>query len=176
MSANPPVTFRVVPMGKPRMTQRDRWAKRPAVLRYHAFKDRLRECLADLPCLRALLEGGTVHHLSWTAYLPMPPSWPKRKRAALAGALHRAKPDRDNIDKAILDALFSEDSGIASGHLEKRWDDGNGPRIEMVFGFESPANRPNPTSATSAGAVSPPLIPPITLIPPTGATERDLFQ
>lgn len=47
--------------------------------------------------------------------------------------LHRAKPDRDNIDKALLDALFNDDSGIASGLIEKRWDDGNGPRIEAVF-------------------------------------------
>ena len=129
----PPVIFPVVPMGKPRMTQRDRWKKRPAVTRYHAFKDSLRECLTALPHLRSVIDSGTVYSLSWTAYLPIPGSWTKRKKAAMAGTLHRQKPDRDNIDKAILDALFAEDSGIAAGHLEKRWDDGKGPRLEVTF-------------------------------------------
>ena len=42
-----------------------------------------------------------------------------RKRAQEAiGELHRTKPDRDNIDKAVLDALFDEDSAIAAGYLE----------------------------------------------------------
>ena len=132
----PPVIFPIVPMGKPRMTQRDRWKKRPAVTRYHGFKDELRARVAGLPHLRRLIDSGTVYRLSWTAYLPIPASWAKHKKAAMAGALHRAKPDRDNIDKAILDALFTDDSGIAAGHLEKRWDDGRGPRLEITF--ESP--------------------------------------
>jgi Holliday junction resolvase RusA-like endonuclease len=132
----PAVVFRVVPMGKPRMTQRDRWKKRPAVLRYHAFKDELRVIVSQYPHLRSFIESGTISRLSWTAYLPIPESWPKRKKAAMAGVLHRAKPDRDNIDKALLDALFPDDSGIASGRIEKRWDDGNGPRIEVIFESE----------------------------------------
>ena len=60
----PPVIFRVTPIGKPRMTQRDRWKKRPPVVRYHAFKDQLRACLVPLPDIRALLEGGCVETLS----------------------------------------------------------------------------------------------------------------
>lgn len=144
----PPVIFPVIPMGKPRMTQRDRWKKRPAVLRYHAFKDQLRACLVNFPHLRALLESGTVHHLSWTAYFPLPDSWSKKKKAALAGSLHRAKPDRDNIDKAILDALFTDDSGIAAGQIEKRWDDGRGARIEMIFAFDTPRAPCAPSPST----------------------------
>jgi len=129
----PPVIFPVVPMGKPRMTQRDRWAKRPPVLRYRAFKDELRIHVNRMPHLKATLAGGDVVRVSWVAYFPMPKSWTKRERAAKAGQPHRSKPDRDNVDKAILDALFEEDSGIASGHLDKRWDDGRGPRLEIVF-------------------------------------------
>ena len=34
--------YPIIPLGKPRMTQRDKWAKRPAVLRYRAFKDECR--------------------------------------------------------------------------------------------------------------------------------------
>ena len=44
------------------------------------------------------------------------------------GTLHRSKPDRDNIDKAVMDALFPEDSGIAAGTIRKVW--GEPPRVE----------------------------------------------
>lgn len=137
MSA-PFVTIRVTPMGKPRMTQRDRWKKRPAVLRYHAFKDTFRAEIRKLPHLKTALESGAVCDLSWIAYLPMPKSWSMKKRAEMRGQLHRAKPDRDNIDKAILDALFADDSGIASGRLEKRWDDGKGERLEISIELLAP--------------------------------------
>lgn len=136
------VSFPVVPMGKPRMTQRDKWKKREVVLRYHAFKDQLRLCVNQTHNLRATLESGNVDTLSWTAYLPMAPSWPKKKKAAMAGTLHRAKPDRDNIDKAIMDALFADDSGIASGTIVKRWDDGNGSRIDVQFSSQNVQEHP----------------------------------
>jgi len=51
----------------------------------------------------------------------------------MSGQLHRQKPDRDNVDKGILDALWDEDSGIACGYLEKRWEDTDGPRIELII-------------------------------------------
>ena len=148
----PPVKFHVVPIGKPRMTQRDRWKKRAPVLRYHAFKDELRLIVNRLPHLRATLASGDVQRVSWTAFFPRPKSWSKRQKAAMAGALHRAKPDRDNVDKAILDALFEDDSGIAAGHLEKRWDDGRGPRLEIVF---ETAPRVPPVPARVAGSGEP---------------------
>lgn len=133
------VVFPVVPMGKPRMTQRDKWARRPAVMRYRAFKDELRSAMTNQPDLRLAIAQGAIDRVSWTAYLPIPASWPAKKKALLAGAPHRQKPDRDNIDKALLDALFADDSGIASGHLTKRWDDGRGPRIEVIFEANAPA-------------------------------------
>lgn len=113
-------------MGKPRMTQRDKWKKRPAVLRYHAFKDELKLRVGS----RIPQDVDTV---SWIVYFPMPKSWSKKKKAAMAGEKHRQKPDRDNIDKAILDAIFPEDSGISDGELKKRWDDGNGARIVLSW-------------------------------------------
>ena len=116
-------TISIIPMGAPRMTQRDKWKKRPVVVRYRAFKDALRDGCQGHP------EQPT--RLDWIAYLPFPKNYSKKKRAALAGNLHRLKPDRDNIDKAILDTLFKEDSMVASGSIEKRWDDGKGPRIEI---------------------------------------------
>ena len=111
------------PVGKPRMTQRDKWQKRPAVMRYREWADRARETAGELP-----QNPGT---LNWTAYLPIPKSWSKVKRSVAAGQPHRQKPDRDNIDKAVLDSLFKQDSGIHTGTIKKLWDDGNGPRIEI---------------------------------------------
>jgi hypothetical protein len=123
------------------MTQRDRWAKRAPVLRYYSFKDQLRLCADRIPALRDLIASGTVDSVSWTAYLPMPASWSQKKKAQMTGTLHRSKPDRDNIDKAILDSLFVDDSGVAAGTIVKRWDDGRGPRIDVRFSsvaLESP--------------------------------------
>lgn len=54
--------------------------------------------------------------LSWVAYFKPPDS-----KSARIGKIHQQKPDRDNVDKAILDALFEDDSGVAVGKIEKRW-------------------------------------------------------
>ncbi len=103
-------------MGAPRMTQRDKWLKRPCVIRYRLWKDKIRSLVGELP------PASQIARLSWVAYFSPPASWSKKKRNEAIGELHRGKPDRDNIDKAILDALFKEDSAIASGSIEKRWD------------------------------------------------------
>ena len=116
-------------VAKPRMTRRDRWKRRPEVVRFRAWRDlvRLHANKAGINRMQ-----GTPHGLYWTAYLPIPKSWPKRK-GDLGGTFHYQRPDRDNIDKGIMDALFKEDSGIAPGAQVKRWDDGNGPRVEIII-------------------------------------------
>lgn len=114
----PVITFTIHgdPIGAPRMTRRDKWKQRPCVLRYRDWKDKARKAAGALP------PTNEIESLSWVAYFSPPVSWSKKKRDAAIGTAHRQKPDRDNIDKAILDALFDEDSGIAKGTIEKRWD------------------------------------------------------
>jgi len=86
------------PPGKPRMTQRDKWAKRPEVVRYRDWCDLVRATAGkDVP------DASLVRELNWTAYFEPPQSWSMKTRAAVIGTCHRQKPDRDNIDKAILD-------------------------------------------------------------------------
>jgi Holliday junction resolvase RusA-like endonuclease len=114
------------------MTRQDVWKKRPAVLRYRKFKDKVREAFTVAGGRPASLPW--VTRVDWVAYFPIPKSWSKSKRAEMAGTPHRSKPDRDNVDKAILDALFEEDSGVSIGTLEKRWDDGGGSRVDVYFG------------------------------------------
>lgn len=104
------------PIGKPRMTQRDKWKKRPCVLRYREWADKVRDAAGTIP------SAGKVRSLSWVATFVPPDSWSKKKRDASIGTLHRSKPDRDNIDKAVLDILYpGGDSAIALGSIEKRW-------------------------------------------------------
>jgi len=103
------------PIGAPRMTQRDKWKQRPCVMKYRAWKDKAREVAGELP------PADQIERVSWVAVFTPPASWSKKRRAAVIGTLHRNKPDRDNIDKALLDALFPEDQAIAAGTIEKRW-------------------------------------------------------
>lgn len=134
-----PTSFHVTllgdPIGKPRMTRADKWRRRPCVLAYRSWADKARYALRaaspDALFAEGVLPAG-LYDVSWVAYVAMPDSWSKKKKAALRGKLHFGKPDRDNIDKAILDALFPDDRGVTSGALHKFWDDGLGPRIELV--------------------------------------------
>lgn len=77
----------ILVLGKPRMTQRDRWQKRPAVLRYRAFCDELR-----LRKVRVPNRYGAI------CILPMPKSWSERTKEAMNGMPHLQKPDNDNIE------------------------------------------------------------------------------
>jgi Holliday junction resolvase RusA-like endonuclease len=59
-----------------------------------------------------------------TFFIPVPRSWSKKKKRAHHGKLHQAKPDLDNLLKAMLDALIVEDKYICHyGELAKRWVD-----------------------------------------------------
>lgn len=118
------VTVYVVPMGKPRMTQRDQFIERDCTTRYWAYAATIR---SQVSVPRDCTE------LSFTAYFPMPDSWTAKKKAAMQGTYHHDKPDIDNVAKAILDSLFENDSVIAVSHQAKLWDDGSGPRIVIKW-------------------------------------------
>lgn len=103
--------YPIVPMGKPRMTRADKWKKRPEVMRYRAFCDEVRIRGVVLP-----VAGAHV-----TFILPMPASWSKKKRAEMNGKPHQVKPDKDNLEKALLDALFENDAHIWDLRVTKLW-------------------------------------------------------
>lgn len=112
--------YDITPTTKPRMTQRDRWKKRECVVRYHAFKDRVRFAKLVLP------EQG--YHVVFV--IPMPKSWSKSKRQAMCGQPHQQKPDKDNLEKALLDALYQDDCHVWDGRVSKVW--GNTGRIIVL--------------------------------------------
>ena len=116
----PSYTIDIVPVPKPRMTQRDRWKQRPVVKNYHAFCDELR-LLLPLPMRRPMLDQA-IHELDLTFHIPMPEkSWSKKKRAELEGKPHQQKPDIDNLLKAWMDCLYRNDQVIWKVSASKLW-------------------------------------------------------
>lgn len=106
--------FFIDPIGKPRMTQRDKWKQRPSVMRYRAFCDKLRASFATQQ-----LTLPDAFEIRFT--VEMPASWSKKKRVEHEGKPHRAKPDLDNMLKAVCDALREDDSTIHSWIATKVW-------------------------------------------------------
>tara|TARA_Y100000310_G_C20613032_1_gene779039 strand:+ start:117 stop:566 length:450 start_codon:yes stop_codon:yes gene_type:complete len=137
------ISFSVLgnPISKPRMTQRDKWAKRPCVLQYWAWAQACWEAVAKEKIPEALEEsmvnGMAIPTIvSITAVFGFPASYSKSKRLMLAGQPHLLKPDVDNIEKAVIDALFRKgDSHVWATHASKVWDNpalGNqGPRVDV---------------------------------------------
>jgi Holliday junction resolvase RusA-like endonuclease len=116
----------VTPMGKPRMTKSDKWKKRAVVQRYWQFKAELVEQGKRQSFLTIPRSG------YWMIFfLPMPQSWPESKKSKLDLTPHlQQKPDKDNLEKAVLDA-FGEDHQIWDGRVSKFW--AREGRIEILF-------------------------------------------
>lgn len=105
----------ITPVPKPRMTQRDKWDKRPCVLRYREYCDSVRQHWGD----RTFPPTG-----AWIVFhMPMPKSWSKRRKDRMRGRIHQQRPDKDNLEKAWNDALHNEDSHIADSRITKLWAD-----------------------------------------------------
>lgn len=108
------ITFDVVPMGAPRMTRSDAWRKRPCVLRYFSFKDRLKR-------LALIARYKITDQIDITFVIPMPDSWSKKKKEEFNGNPHQSKPDADNLLKAYCDALSERDQTIWDMRARKIW-------------------------------------------------------
>ena len=103
--------YKIIPVPKPRQTRSDKWKKRDCVMRYRAFADQVHYSGMTLP--------ECCYHIIFV--LPMPASWSKKKKAEMDGKPHRQRPDRDNLEKALLDALYDDDSHIWDGRTTKIW-------------------------------------------------------
>ena len=103
--------YPIFPVAKPRMTRRDKWRQRPCVMKYRAFKDECR--------LHGIYIPQAGAHIIF--HVPMPKSWPKKKRIESCGKAHRQRPDIDNYCKALLDAIYEEDSGVWDIRITKVW-------------------------------------------------------
>lgn len=105
------IWYPIAPVAKPRMTRRDRWQKRPAVIKYRAFKDCCRAGNVAVPDV-----GATV-----VFCLTIPKSYSKKVTADYECMQHQKTPDIDNLIKALLDAVKTEDKQVSSIHAYKVW-------------------------------------------------------
>ena len=105
--------YNIIPVSKPRQTRSDRWKKRPSVMKYRAFADEVRANKIIIP------SGGA--HI--TFIIPFPVSYSKRKKKKLNGKPHFVKKrnDIDNLQKALMDAIFDDDSHIWDIRCTKLW-------------------------------------------------------
>lgn len=126
--------YRGKPIGKPRMTQRDKWQKRPCVLRYRDFADRIRASAGSLSPEPDLI--------LITAYVAMPPSWSETVKASMDQKPCRQRPDFDNICKATMDALFDEDSSLWLGLTVKYWCRPGQERLHVKIFYAQPQTNP----------------------------------
>ena len=103
--------FAIEPTPKPRQTRADRWIKRPPVLRYRAFADEVRLRHLELPT--------RYYHVVFV--MTMPSSWPEKKKRLHEGCPHTDTPDKDNLEKALLDAVYGRDEHVWDGRVSKVW-------------------------------------------------------
>ena len=126
--------FQVPPKTAPRMTCRDRWKKRPCVVRYFEYRDQLRA--------KAVEYGITLpNSFSVTFYMAMPKSWSKKKKAAHVGTPCQSKPDLDNVLKGFMDALRTNDASVYDVSASKFWSEQ--PGVVLAVRVPSRAWRPN---------------------------------
>lgn len=113
----PLIVFEINPMGKPRMTQRDKWLNPPRkpVALYWKFKDYL---IKEANKIGFKMPESSYHII---AYIQMPHSWPDKKKNYMDKTPHQQKPDKDNIEKGILDALCKSDAEVWDGRITKYW-------------------------------------------------------
>lgn len=99
-------------MGKPRQTQSDKWNHRPAVIAARSQADVLR---AAFDIRDRELKFRSAQAIHWVALL----KGSGTKKVPAPAGMHRVKPDEDNIDKLIRDALVEGDETI--GGLSSTW-------------------------------------------------------
>lgn len=112
-----PITLDIVPIGKPRMTQQDKWLNPPrkAVKLYWGYKENLLK--------ESHLKGFELKECGMhiTFVIPMPHSWNHIKKTQMDKTPHQSKPDGDNCLKALQDCLCKSDSHIWDVRITKIW-------------------------------------------------------
>ena len=51
----------------------------------------------------------------------MPKSWSKEKKEQMACTPHQQRPDKDNLEKALMDAVLDEDCMVWDSRVTKLW-------------------------------------------------------
>lgn len=100
----------IEPISYVRRTKADSWKKRPAVVKYYAYKNLLAFLLNRMGYKQE-------EKLNIIFYLPIPKSFRNREIYHLKE--HHKKPDLDNLVKAFLDAVAKQDNYICQINATK---------------------------------------------------------
>lgn len=107
--------YPITPVPAPRQTRADAYKTgrqmRPEVARYRAYRDELQVRRVQIPA--------TFHHVVFV--LAVPASWSAKEKLAQEGMPHTSRPDRDNLEKALLDGVYGEDAHVWDGRTTKLW-------------------------------------------------------
>ncbi len=105
--------YDIAPTAKPRMTRRDKWAPSKAAKRYFAFRDAVAYAKLELP--------EDFFHVVFLIRAPL--SWSNAKRQRHIGRPHLVKPDKDNLEKGLIDAVFRnrDDAHVWNCASTKLW-------------------------------------------------------
>jgi len=103
--------YPITPVPKPRMTQSVKWKRTPGQQRYFDFKDKVRDLGVVVPDCN--------YHVVFV--LPMADSWTPKKKVRMDGSKHQQTPDKDNLEKALLDSVHKNDAHIWNGEVTKIW-------------------------------------------------------
>lgn len=135
------LTIPIEPMGAVRMTagmvKRIKWRlyepgdkKVETAKRYLSYKEKV--ALMARSQIKSEPINGAVC-LNLTFHMPMPESWSEKKKQRMDGKPHTKKPDRDNLDKGVCDALnkiaWKDDGQVYDGTVRKFYS--REPRIEI---------------------------------------------
>lgn len=119
--------------GRPRFDTRGKYARAYTPKKTRDYETLVRMCW-KLQSGKSFGEGVALV-ADIKAFFPIPKSLSAKKRAELRGKPHIKKPDADNVEKAVLDALnscaFPDDSAVADARTVKRYDDN--PRVEVYI-------------------------------------------
>lgn len=116
----------IAPVPKPRMTQRDKWAKRPCVVKYRDYKDSIKDAVIEKK-----INPDDYGCLDMVFCVPMPKSWSKKKKQEYYMKPHQQRPDVDNLAKSVMDSLYEDDSAVHAITAYKIWS--FLPRVQIGF-------------------------------------------
>jgi len=135
--------IQVIPVPKPRMTRSDKWNQRNVVMRYRTYKDEL-AYKTHYKFKENIQKDGEM----WIVFvMPLPESWPKKRKLEKNNGPHQQKPDIDNLVKGFLDAFLVEDEQVYEIHAKKLW--GSHPGI--YYGKEDYAGISETTKESEKG-------------------------
>ena len=107
-------TFPITPVPAPRMTRSDKWADRPCVTKYFAFRNEFRYYCN-------ILKYEMQDTLKVDFIIPMPESWSEKKKLEMDGKPHKQRPDVDNLSKSLMDSFNKDDGFVYDIHARKFW-------------------------------------------------------